>query len=252
MDGSPRVSPRLKPSPGAPAPGVADAGKESPLRAYEQQPGESNLWFDRFFRFCLLGSGRSLDQCYRDAMAEKAAYSGSPEPALPDGRRGTYSGSPEPALPDGRRGAYSGSPEPALPDGRQGNGLGQKAAGGRVGPRKKRAPGSWKVKAAAFDWNARAAEWDKEQRRLALEQVQAALDLARNASLEAMQFQIDLMRGKVAQVEGVELIHRRLASNSLLNRVGAVFEGLTVEEEDGAVQVVGIRINAPRPTGSDK
>ena len=164
--------------------------------ALEQRPGESNLWFDRLVKFCLLGSGRSIDQCFRDEMVAK---------------------------------------------GRE-----------RSRVEQKRAPGAWREKVKKFEWWERSAEYDKEQRRLALEQVQAALDLARNASLEAMQFQIDLMRGKVAQIEGVELIHRRLASNSLLNRVGAVFEGLTVEEEDGAVQVVGIRINAPRPTGSDK
>lgn len=157
--------------------------------AWERQPGETNLWFDRFVRFCLLGVRRSLDQVYRDELA----------------------------------------------------------ANGREKPRTdgkaRRAPGAWRQKAKAFDWLGRAEAWDKERRRRALESVQEALDLARSAAPEAMQFQIDLMNGKVVPAEHVEIIHRRLASNSILNRAGVVLDGLQAEEDDGAVQVVGIRIN---------
>jgi len=39
-----------------------------------------------------------------------------------------------------------------------------------------------------------------------------------------------------------DVIQRRLASNSILNRAGGVFEGAAADEEDGAVPVIGIRV----------
>ena len=156
-------------------------------KKYERQEGETNLWFDRFVKFCLYGSARSLDQCFRDVV-------------------GDY-----------------------------------RAAQGRARPREDaRAPGAWRKQAKLFSWWARAEAWDAEQRILAMNRVADTLDLVRNNAQKAAQFQIDLMNNKI---EGADVIQRRLASNSLMNRAGVVHDGLQGDEEDGAAQVIGIRIN---------
>ncbi len=156
-------------------------------KAYERQEDETNLWFDRFVKFCLYGSARSLDQCFRDVVGD------------------------------------------------------DRAAQGRARPREDaRAPGAWRKQVKNFDWWARSEAWDVEQRILAMNRVADTLDLVRNNAEKAAQFQIDLMND---EIDGADVVQRRLASNSLLNRAGVVYDGLEAGEEDGSVQVIGIRIN---------
>jgi hypothetical protein len=190
--------------------------------AYDQREGESNMWYDRFYRFCLYGSSRSLLQCYRDVMAEKEALLrlGAPEPVL-----SCVEGPAE----------GQASKEP---------------------PRPKRIclPGSWKKKVKEFDWWERAEAWDAERRRQAARRVIEALNMFSEASPEAAQFQINLMKGFVrlrndaGEEEPVylslgEIQQMRLASNSILNRAGVVYDGMQAAEEDGKPDVIGIMIH---------
>jgi hypothetical protein len=84
--------------------------------------------------------------------------------------------------------------------------------------------------------------------------VSDALNLNRYAAVEAVQFQIDMMRGLVVlkgldgeedvtvRLSTEEIQQMRLASNSILNRAGVVYDGPAGSEEDGSVEIVGIRI----------
>ena len=47
--------------------------EDQPTRPYDQQPGEPDKWYDRFYRFRLLGPSRSLIQCYHQELM--AGYS---------------------------------------------------------------------------------------------------------------------------------------------------------------------------------
>lgn len=44
------------------------SGGEQPnseLKAWDMQPGEPNVWYDRFWTYLMLGAGRTLEECYR-------------------------------------------------------------------------------------------------------------------------------------------------------------------------------------------
>ena len=47
-------------------------------KPYEPQEGEPNIWYDRFVKFMLLGSGRSLARCYRDVINTERSTKGRP------------------------------------------------------------------------------------------------------------------------------------------------------------------------------
>ena len=62
---------------------------EGPPKPYDQLPGEPNLWYDRFHRFCQMGSSRSLRGCYRQLVAERAIAEGS-QPHIPEQAPGAW------------------------------------------------------------------------------------------------------------------------------------------------------------------
>ena len=43
---------------------------EKILKDWERQPGESNLWYDRFHKFLMYGSSRTVNGTYRDTINE--------------------------------------------------------------------------------------------------------------------------------------------------------------------------------------
>jgi len=116
-----------------------------------------------------------------------------------------------------------------------------------------RAASCWRKIAQKYDWWGRAEAWDADRRVSAMKAVTDSLNLVRFAAQEAVQFQIDLMRGKVRLIndDGGELNvlltldeiqQMRLASNSILNRAGVIYDGPMAGEDDGAVEVIGIKI----------
>ena len=48
------------------------------LKPYDRQPDEPNLWYDRFFKFMLLGPERSLIETYRQISNAARAAKGQP------------------------------------------------------------------------------------------------------------------------------------------------------------------------------
>ena len=116
-----------------------------------------------------------------------------------------------------------------------------------------RAGSSWLKIAKKWDWVGRAEAWDDHQRRQAMKSVSESLNLVRFAAQEAVQFQINLMRGRVKLVgdDGGELEillsldeiqQMRLASNSILNRAGVVYDGSLASEEDGETPILAFQI----------
>lgn len=168
--------------------------------AWDRQEGESNLWYDRFHRFLMCGSNRTINQIYRDVINEKRAAKG-------------------------RERLRKAAP----------------------------AASSWRKKALEFNWWGRAEAWDNHRRVQAMQTVSDSLDLVRYAAQEAVQFQIDMMRGKILleiedgnkiilQLGPDDIQQMRLASNSILNRAGVVYDGPKSSEEDGEVEIIGIKI----------
>jgi len=51
---------------------------DSTSKPYDQQPGEPDRWYGHFRRFCDLGPSRSLDLCYRQALAENGGLPQEP------------------------------------------------------------------------------------------------------------------------------------------------------------------------------
>ena len=47
----------------------ASAAGEQPNTAskpWDMQPGEPNVWYDRFWTYLMLGAGRTIEECYRE------------------------------------------------------------------------------------------------------------------------------------------------------------------------------------------
>ena len=169
---------------------------------WEQQQGEPNMWYDRFFRFCLYGSSRTVSQCFRDTMAEQEATRKVPIHARK--------------------------------------------------PRTKPSGAWWRV-ARKYQWWERAAAWDAYLRQRAQMVVEEALNLACQHSLEGVNFLVNLMHGKLEleREDGQkitiylgtdDLPQMRLAVNSILNRAGVVYDGPKASEEDGEIEIVGIKL----------
>ena len=181
-------------------------------KAFEQREGEPDFWYGRFIKFCLYGPSRSLMRCYQDVLGERDLLFELQAPKPMEAEEG------------------------------------QETSIERARPARKRLPKVWREKAKRFDWWERAAAWDMEQRRIAMELVEAAKNLCKAAAEEAVQFQWAMMRGYVINPDGEkvavnEMQQRRLASNSILNRAGVVHDGLLADEDDGEPPVVGIVIH---------
>jgi hypothetical protein len=43
-----------------------DAPPSATGKPWEMQPGEPNVWYDRFWTFLMLGAGRTIEECYRE------------------------------------------------------------------------------------------------------------------------------------------------------------------------------------------
>ena len=39
-------------------------------KPWEMQPGEPNVWYDRFWTFLMLGAGRTIEECYRERTGQ--------------------------------------------------------------------------------------------------------------------------------------------------------------------------------------
>ncbi|MFC1996990.1 hypothetical protein ACFLXI_05205 [Chloroflexota bacterium] len=186
-------------------------------KLYDQQPGEPNMWYERFFKFCLYGPSRTIRQCYRDVMEEQEALS---RLAAPKSRASLDA---------------------------------QEASKKQAKPKRRYPPTTWKNRAKQFKWWERAAAWDAYRREESLKHIDEAFFLAREFAPEAILFLVNLIRGKlVLENEDGEKVtiylgekniqQMRLASNSILNRAGVVYDGPAAEEEDGEVKIIGIKI----------
>ena len=83
--------------------------------------------------------------------------------------------------------------------------------------------------------------------------VQEANNLACKHASEEVEFLVNLMRGKIllenADGEKVticlgadDIPQMRIAANSILNRAGVVYDGPKSSEDDGEVEIIGIKI----------
>lgn len=188
---------------------LADARKPRP---YDQLAGEPNLWYDRFIKFCLYGPTRTIHKCYRDVMAERDA---SMRIALPK----------------------SNDIDPA---GRVFKGLAR--------PRRKSLPKPWIRRVKQFGWWGRAAAWDAARAEIANQRSEEATHRVCEVSPEMVQILIDMARGEVRGnngeiTEGISPQQRRMAATTLIKFAGVVYDGPQGDEDDGEVEVIGIRIN---------
>jgi len=178
------------------------------LRTFDQQPGESDLWYSRFVKFRDYGPERDLLQCYLEVMWEQDAH--------------LRAGRPQPLASNGTNPETSSSAR----------------------PRRKYLPGSWTRQIRKFNWWARAAAWDADQHERALRRSEEAIDLAREATPEMVQILIDLARGDVADEKSEKYMReRRLSASVVLKLAGIDLSGSQVDEDDGDTPVIGITIH---------
>ena len=110
---------------------------------------------------------------------------------------------------------------------------------------------TWRQKARQYDWQSRAADWDGDQRQRTLQHLEATIHLVGRAAREAIQFQIDLMRGWIKDPDGnmipvLDIYQRRMASKALLKwavELQPLLHSIEQEEDIEQVQIRGIVIH---------
>jgi hypothetical protein len=179
-----------------------------PYQVYDQQPGESDLWYRRFIKFRDYGVDRDLLQCYLEVMWQRDAQ---------------------------LRAAQHQNPS--------GSGIDRETSM-VTRPRRSYLPASWIRQVTKFDWWGRAAEWDADQHQRALQRCEAVIDQAREVAPEMVQILIDLARGDVSDEKTEKFMReRRLSACELLKLAGVDLSDLQIDEDDGEIQVVGITIH---------
>ena len=179
-----------------------------PYQVYDQQPGETDLWYSRFIKFRDYGVDRDLLQCYLEVMWQRDQQLRVVQPQNPLG-----SGTDQ----DTRMAAR---------------------------PRRSCLPGSWIRQVTKFDWWGRAAEWDAYQHERALQRSEVVTDQAREVAPEMVQILIDLARGDVSDEKTEKFVReRRLSACEVLKLAGVDLSDLQGDEEDDEIQVVGITIH---------
>ena len=105
-----------------------------------------------------------------------------------------------------------------------------------------RAPGSWKRKAAEFDWFERAAAWDADRRQRNRQRFEETLNLFSKAAQEALEYLIGTMRGEVLEPDGTittitDPYERRMAAKIIFNKWIDVLAMLQQDLDDAAGEV---------------
>ena len=112
------------------------------------------------------------------------------------------------------------------------------------------APGSWKRKAAEFDWTERAAAWDADRRQRSRQRLEETLNLFSEAAREALDYLIGTMRGQVVEPDGsittiTDPYERRMAAKIIFNKwidvLAMLQEGL--DDETGEVKITEIIVH---------
>ena len=105
---------------------------------------------------------------------------------------------------------------------------------------------SWRQKARQYDWQSRAVDWDRDQRQRTLQHLEATIHLVGLAAREAIQFQIDLMRGWIKDPDGnmipvLDIYQRRMASKALLRWAVELQPLLQSIEQEEDIEQIKIR-----------
>ena len=116
------------------------------LRAYDQQPGETDLWYGRFVKFRDYGADRDLLQCYLEVMWQRDMQ--------------LRAALPQPIVEN------ETGPETSM----------------AVRPKRRYLPGSWTKQVRKFDWWGRAAAWDADQHERALRRCEKACATSRSTT----------------------------------------------------------------------
>jgi hypothetical protein len=183
-------------------------GAPGALRIYDQQPGESDLWYSRFVKFRDYGTERDLLQCYFEVMWERDMHLRATQPQ-PSAGSGT-------------------DPETSV----------------AVRPKRRYLPGSWTRQVRKFDWWGRAQAWDADQHERSLRRGEKAIDLAREVAPDMVQILINLARGDVDFEKGEKFMREcRLSACEVLKVAGIEPDEVQGDEQDGEIQVVGITIH---------
>jgi len=116
---------------------------------------------------------------------------------------------------------------------------------------------TWRQKARQYDWQSRAADWDRDQRQRTLHHLESTIHLVGQAAREAIQFQIDLMRGWIKDPDGnmipvLDIYQRRMASKALLRWVvelQPLLQSIEQEEDIEQIEIRGIVIHGTADDG---
>ena len=129
-----------------------------------------------------------------------------------------------------------------------------------ISPTARSASKAWFHNADQYNWHARAAAWDADQRQVFLDNLQSTLHLASHAASEALQFQIDLMRGWITDPQGnripvTDIYQRRMASKTLLKwavELQSLLQNLQQEQSTGEIKITEVQVNRPGENGKEK
>jgi len=110
---------------------------------------------------------------------------------------------------------------------------------------------SWRQKAREFDWQSRAAAWDQNERQRTRKYLESTIHLVSQAAHEAIQFQIDLMRGWIKDPDGnmipvLDIYQRRMASKTLLKwavELQPLLQSIEQKESAGEVKITEIVVH---------
>jgi hypothetical protein len=119
---------------------------------------------------------------------------------------------------------------------------------------------AWRQNAEQYHWRTRAAAWDADQHQRFLDNLQSTLYRVSDAAAEALQFQIDLMRGWITDPDGnripvTDIYQRRMAAKTLLKwtvDLQALLQNSQQEQAVGEVKITEVRVNRPGQNGSEK
>ena len=119
---------------------------------------------------------------------------------------------------------------------------------------------TWRQRARQYDWQSRAADWDRDQRQRTLQHLESTIHLVGHAAREAIQFQIDLMRGWIKDPDGsmipvLDIYQRRMASKALLRwavELQPLLQSIEQAESGGEVKIREIVIHRTRDVEQEK
>ena len=119
---------------------------------------------------------------------------------------------------------------------------------------------TWRQRARQYDWQSRAADWDRDQRQRTLQHLESTIHLVGHAAREAIQFQIDLMRGWIKDPDGsmipvLDIYQRRMASKALLRwavELQPLLQSIEQAESGGEGKIREIVIHRTRDVEQEK